>query len=97
MCAVLCSLQMIALFLTWEGWWSVLPIAANIASTIGGYTGNARKIRMAGMFINSPLWILYNIIVGSWAGILDEIVTEASMILSICRYGWKNLDFVEKE
>jgi hypothetical protein len=39
--------------------------------------------------------MLYNILVGSWAGILDEIVTEASMIISIFRYGWKNLDRVE--
>jgi hypothetical protein len=38
-----------------------------------------------------------NVLVGSWAGILDEIVTEASMLLSIWRYGWKNLDRVETE
>ena len=54
------------------------------------------KIRVAGIFINSPLWIIYDIIVGSWAGILDEVISEASMIISICRYGWKNLDVVEK-
>ena len=96
MCGIICTLQVAALVFTWDGWWSVLPIAANIAATIGGYTYNARKIRVAGMFINSPLWIIYDIIVGSWAGIIDEIVTEASMILSIYRYGWKNLDQVEK-
>ena len=97
MCVMICLMQMAALFLTWDGWWSILPIAANIAATIGGYTYNARKIRVVGMLINSPLWIVYNLIVGSWAGILDEIVTEASMILSIVRYGWKNLDNVESE
>ena len=96
MCAVICALQLVALYLTWDGWYSILPVAANIAATIGGYTFNPQKIRIAGMFINSPLWIVYNIIVGSWAGILDEIVTEASMILSIIRYGWKNLDVVDR-
>ena len=95
MCGILCALQLVTLVFTWDGWWSVLPVAANIASTLGGYTHNPRKIRAAGMFINSPLWIVYNIIVGSLAGILDEIVTEASMILSIYRYGWKNLDAVQ--
>lgn len=94
-CCIICVLQVAALFFTWDGWWSILPIAANIASTIGGYTYNARKIRVVGMFINSPLWIVYNVIVGSWAGILDEIASEASMIVSIYRYGWKNLDTVE--
>ena len=95
MCVIICILQMITLYFTWDGWWSILPVTANIAATIGGYTYNGRKIRAVGMFINSPLWIVYDIIVGSWAGILDEVVSEASMIISICRYGWKNLDRTE--
>ena len=95
MCFIICILQVATLFFTWQGWWSILPVVANIASTIGGYTYNARKIRIAGMFVNSPLWIVYNVVVGSWAGILDEIVSEASMIISVYRYGWKNLDSVE--
>ena len=96
MCVLICLMQLAALAFTWAGWISVLPVAANIAATIGGYTHNARKIRLAGMLINSPLWIVYNIIVGSWAGILDEVVSEASMLISIVRYGWKNLDKVEE-
>lgn len=80
----------------WSGWISILPVAANIAATIGGYTHNARKIRVVGMLINSPLWIVYDGMVGSWAGILDEIASEVSMIVSIIRYGWKNLDRVEE-
>ena len=95
MCAVICALQMLTLVFTWDGWWSALPVLANIAATVGGYTYNARKIRAVGIFINSPLWIVYDIIVGSWAGIIDEIVSEASMIISIVRYGWKNLDSTE--
>ena len=96
MCVIICVLQLVTLYFTWDKWYSVLPVAANVAATIGGYTYNARKIRVVGIFINSPLWIVYNIIVGSWAGILDEIVTEASMLISIVRYGWKNLDSVER-
>ncbi len=95
MCAILCGMQLAALGVTWAGWLSVLPVAANIASTIGGYTHNGKKIRLAGIFVNSPLWMIYNILVGSWAGIVDEVISEASMILSIVRYGWKNLDRVE--
>lgn len=91
MCVILCLMQMVALKLTWGGWISLLPVIGNIASTIGGYTHNARKIRTSVMFINSPLWIIYDIIVGSWAGLLDEAVSEISMIISIIRYGWKNL------
>lgn len=94
MCAALCVMQVAALIFTWDGWWSILPVAANIAATVGGYTYNPRKIRLVGMLVNSPLWIIYDGIIGSWAGILDEIVTETSMIISIFRYGWENLDSV---
>ena len=92
MCVILCLMQMAALLFTWSGWISVLPVAANIAATVAGYTHSARKVRVVGMLVNSPLWIVYNLIVGSWAGILDEAVSEISMIISIIRYGWRNLD-----
>lgn len=91
-CLIICLLQVLAAAITWTGWISLLPVIANIASTVGSYTYNAKKIRIAGMFVNSPLWLIYNIIVGSWAGIADEIVSELSMIISVIRFGWKNLD-----
>lgn len=91
-CAALCITQIGIMYFTWAGWISLLPCIANIASTVGGYTDNARKIRSANMFINSPLFIIYAIIVGSWAGVVDELISEASIIISIIRYGWKNLD-----
>ena len=47
------------------------------------------------MLINSPLWIVYDVLVGSWAGILDELITEVSILISIRRFGWKNLDRTE--
>ena len=95
MCAIICALQVVTLIFTWDGWWSLFPVAANIAATIGGYTYNGRKIRAAALFINSPLWIIYDIVVGSWAGIVDELVSCASILVSIIRYGWKNLDTVQ--
>ena len=97
MCLIICLLQIATLIVTWSGWISLLPVAANIASTIGGYTHNPRTIRLAGLFINSPLWIVYDIIVGSWAGLADEAVSDVSMVISIIRFGWKNLDRVEGE
>lgn len=94
-CCILCALQVIILLFTGNTWWSILPVAANIATTIGGYTYNGLKFRIVGMFVNSPLWLVYDIVMGSWAGIMDEVVTEVSVIISIVRYGWKNLDSAE--
>ena len=91
-CAALCLIQIALLRFTWAGWVSLLPCAANIASTLGAYTNNPQKIRAANMFVNSPLFIIYAVIVGSWAGVVDELISEAAIIASIIRYGWKNLD-----
>ena len=88
--------SIVGMAFTWSGWISMLLVMANIAATNAGYSNNARKIRLAGMLINSPLWIVYDLIVGSWAGILDEVVSELSMIISIIRYGWKNLDHIKE-
>lgn len=92
MCAILCSIQVVVLVTTWAGCISFLPICANIALTVGGYTHNPQKIRIAGIFINSPLWILYDLIIGSWAGAIDELASMVSGIISIQRYGWNNLN-----
>lgn len=91
MCAIICIIQIITGYFTWVGWITLLPVVANVVATIGGYSNNGLKIRLVAMFVNSPLWIVYDIIVGSWAGVIDELLTEASIIVSIIRYGWKNL------
>lgn len=65
MCGVICCLQLVTLYLTWSNWWSLLPIVANIATTIGEYTYNSQKIRLVGLAINSPLKISYDFLVGS--------------------------------
>lgn len=96
MCVIICIMQLIVLCITWAGWISLLPVIANIATTIGGYTRNPQKFRFCAIFINSPLCIIYNVIVGSVAGVVDELISEVSMIVSVIRYGWKNLDVVEE-
>lgn len=78
--------EVTTLLFTGSDRWLLLTVIANIAATIGGYTYNVRKIRIVGMLINSPLWIVYDIAVGSRAGILDEIVSEVSMAISIFHY-----------
>ena len=68
-----------------------------LGATIGGYTYNAKTIRMVGLCVNSPLWVIYDVAVGSWAGILDEAASSVSVLVSIARYGWKNLDAPKAE
>lgn len=76
---------------TWEGIPSLFPCIGLIAGNIGMWTNNARSIRISNAFIVSPAYIVYDIIVGSWAGVANEAFTIASVLVSIKRFGWKAL------
>ena len=75
---------------TWDGAISLLPLASVGATTIGYWTNNAQKIRLS-QFIGSPCVLIYDILVRSWGGVLSESITLVSIIVSVIRFGWKNM------
>lgn len=75
---------------TWDGWISLLPFILVAATTIGYWSNNAQKIRMS-QFIGSPCVLLYDILIHSWGGVLNETITLASIIISVIRFGWKEM------
>ena len=77
--------------ISWQGWISLLPLAAVLATTIAYWTDNAQKIRLGSLVCGSPCWLVYDLLVGSWAGVLNESITLASIFVSIYRFGWKNM------
>ena len=85
-CVLICIIQIAVGIITWKGYISLLPMIGNVVLTIGNYTYNPKIIRFTGLFINSPLWMIHNIIVGSIAGIIDEAVMMLSIIISLFRF-----------
>lgn len=69
----------------------MLPFIAMVAGTVAYWTNSAKNIRLANLVLCCPSWILYDIIIGSLGGILNESITMASILISIYRFGWKNL------
>lgn len=78
-----------AFILTWQGPVSLLPYAAMVVTTIAYWTDNAQKIRLGNLVCGSPCWLVYDALIGSWAGVLNETITLVSIFVSIWRYGWK--------
>ena len=76
--------------LTWSGWQSLLPAAAVAITSVGYWTRNARKIRVSQLF-GTPLSLLYDVLIRSWGGVLIESLVILSILVSILRFGWKNL------
>ena len=68
---------------TWDGWISLLPFASVGVTTVGYWTDNAQKIRLS-QLIGSPCTLFYVV--------LSESITLVSIIISIIRFGWKNLN-----
>jgi len=90
------TLSMILLMLiavtiyTWAGWLSLLPMLSVGITSIGYWTNNARKIRISQMF-GSPCTLLYDALICSWGGVLNETIALVSIVVSIYRFGWRNL------
>ena len=57
---------------------------------IGYWTNNAQKIRMSQM-IGSPTVLVYDFLIRSWGGVLNESIVIISILVSIVRFGWKNM------
>ncbi|MGI6003687.1 MAG: YgjV family protein [Lachnospiraceae bacterium] len=90
--AVFAALSIVSALFTWDGWISILPVVGTVSGTIGCWTNNAGKIRAVNLCVNSPGMMLYDVLVGSWGGVLNEGMTMLSIIISIARFGWKSLD-----
>lgn len=91
-CGFICFLLILVCTFTWNGPISLLPVIGNGAVTIGGYLHSEKKYRLIMIFFNAPVWITYDVLVGSFAGVLDETLTLVAVIISIVKIGWDNLD-----
>ncbi len=72
------------IMLTWGGAQSLLSGIAKIASTILYGNSNTKVIRI-GVLFTSSLWLLYNLYVGSIAGVVCEIITLLSIVVGLIR------------
>ncbi|MBE6706020.1 MAG: YgjV family protein [Ruminococcaceae bacterium] len=80
--------------LSWHGPVSLLVIAAKILSTVANGNSNPKTLRIFNLIIN-PLWLIYDIIVFSLAGIFSDAFTIISIIIAMVRLDKKRKDEIE--
>ena len=90
--AVITALFTVILVFTWNGPVSLLAFIASVSSTFVYWTNSPRNIRLVNLFCASPCWLIYDVIVHSWGGLLSETITLISILVSIFRFGWKGLE-----
>lgn len=80
------SVVMIAVgILTWEAWYTVLAILGSVLSTVALFMSKERHIRLISLLVG-PCWFVFNIIVGSQAGAINEVIAVTSIIIGIIRH-----------
>ncbi|MCB1190424.1 MAG: YgjV family protein [Leptospiraceae bacterium] len=81
-------LFLISGYVTWEGYRSILPVVAMVVETIGFWLHNTKYIRIINL-IPRPMWLSYNIMAGSIAGIVCEFFVLGSLIVGMMRFDRK--------
>lgn len=69
---------------TWAGLKSILVAAAKVLSTVAYGNRNVFFARLL-IFLTSSIWLVYNFIVGSYAGCVCESLNLCSIIVGIIR------------
>ena len=82
----------VILIVTWNGPVSLLAFIASVSSTFVYWTNSPRNIRLVNLVCASPCWLIYDVIVHSWGGLVSESITLLSILVSIWRFGWKGLE-----
>jgi hypothetical protein len=82
---VFVCLFFIAGILSWQNWLSILPVMAMAIETIGVWQKAPRKIRFIVM-IPRPMWITFNVIHRSYAGVMTEVFVITSLLTAIIRF-----------
>src|SRR3989338_4435143 len=70
---------------TWNGYYSILPILAMTIDSSAVWNKKTQYIRLL-MLIPRPLWFLYNYTVVSYAGMITEIFVLFSILVGIIRF-----------
>lgn len=74
--------------ITAESLWGILPIVAMCLASVALFVSNERVIRILSLF-SSPLWLIYDAVSLSLAGVLTETFNLCSIIIALFRFRQK--------
>jgi hypothetical protein len=71
--------------ITWQGPLSLLPILGMISGTLAFWQSNPKHIRRLALMA-PPLWFIYDLMSGSYPGMLTELIMFSSNCVGIYRF-----------
>jgi len=79
-------LSLIACLASWKDNFSIFPCIGTVVIVLANWTFDSQIIRFNKLCITCPGWVIYDIHVGSWSGILCECIAMVSAFTAILRY-----------
>ncbi|HSW78916.1 MAG TPA: YgjV family protein [Candidatus Babeliales bacterium] len=77
--------MVVAVLLTWQGPRSLLPMAGSLIGTLAFWQVKTHHIRLI-VIVSPSLWLIYNVISGSYAGVVADTLVIFSIALGIYRF-----------
>ena len=71
---------------TWQDGFSILPCAAVLVTIFTNWTFDGTAIRLGKLCLSCPAWVVYDIHVGSWSGLLCEGIAMGSALTALIRF-----------
>lgn len=75
-----------------DGVCTVLITLSGVATTLSMWTRNGKIIRWVNFGMNSPTWLVNNIYYFSLGGIITEVVSIVSVLVSFIRFGFNGFE-----
>ena len=82
--AVFVVIAAVSVIATWENAWDILPLAASVTATVANWQKVTGKLKLLSIPRYS-LWVVYDIHGKAWAGLINDIFTITSIIISLIR------------
>ena len=84
---IIAAFYTVATYFTFDGWWSVVLMMAQLAASYSLMFKSGTFIRNMRFFFVSPIWLVNNTVMCfTVGGIICEIITMISIIVSFIRY-----------
>lgn len=83
---ILIIFEVLICWKTIANWYDVLPIIGFALATISFWSKDPQKLRLANMIAICPVFFVFNFMVGSWGGMLNEVITWVSVTTAFFRY-----------
>lgn len=76
---------LVVTFATWRGYYSLFALLGISSITVAKWQKQVQHVRFISV-LASIFWIIYDLFVGSWGGVVVEVIILISIAVSLIRY-----------